>query len=317
MTPQFVDFDFDGIKDIVVGTFEGTAFWLQGTKNGFKKQEYIKDSQDRNVQLSNFWNREEKKWDEADRSPEGVENPKGHSTSVVAVDWDGDKDLDLLLGAYYSGTVYVQLNEGTAQKPSYAGVNHRVKAGGEDISIPGGLCSMRSVDFDGDGHSDLICGSKKGGVYLYRNEGKSGPTQLAAPQVLIQPSGDKKATEASRPNSGLHIDIVDFDEDGDLDLLVGGYSEWTVEQPELTEEQQEAVVKAGKEASDVRQQLSKMFADVRSDPKTAKEKFKALSESPEYQKLMEKYQASSAKLRDLKPNQSQRKALVWLYRQNS
>ena len=49
MTPQFVDFNFDGLQDMVVGTFEGTAFWVPGSTGGFQEFQRIKDAQGRPV----------------------------------------------------------------------------------------------------------------------------------------------------------------------------------------------------------------------------------------------------------------------------
>ena len=43
MTPQLVDLNADGYQDMVMGTFEGTAFLVEGTKEGFKEPTQILD----------------------------------------------------------------------------------------------------------------------------------------------------------------------------------------------------------------------------------------------------------------------------------
>src|SRR5262249_53263649 len=168
------------------------------------------------------------KWDNADRSPKGEKYPQDHCISVVAVDWNNKGALDLLLGAKEGG-LYLRRNEGKPGQPKFATTNERVMASdGKPLAVPGGLTAPRLVDWNGDGLFDLVCGSFNGGVYLYLNAGKPGQPVFGAPQVLVPPGADPRggseATEPTRPTEGCYVDVVDYDGDGKLDLLVGGYS---------------------------------------------------------------------------------------------
>ena len=331
MTPQFVDFNSDGIKDMVMGTFEGVAFWVPGSAEGFHEFQRIKDSQDRPVLIADFWNYETEEWDETDRSPEGEENPRQHLTSAVAVDWDGDKDLDLLLGAYRAGALYLQINEGKPGEPSYTGVNHAVKAGEGDFIVPGGMSSMRKVDWNGDGLFDLVCGGHGGGVFLFQNEGKPTAPQFAAPHALVKPPfaaprrlDEKPAAAPDRPTApqtGFHIDVVDYDDDGDLDLLVGGYSTWEAKAKKLTDKQQEQLASAKEEAKQTQKKLSKLMNDLRSnidqsDQEALRAAYEKLRDTDDYKDLLKRYQTASQALDKLQPGRK-RKAHVWLYRQKT
>ena len=70
MTPQLVDLNADGQQDMVVATFEGTAFLIEGSEDGWKKPQHIVDENDTNVRISMYWDMEEKEYCEVDRSTE-------------------------------------------------------------------------------------------------------------------------------------------------------------------------------------------------------------------------------------------------------
>ena len=125
MSSQLVDINADGHNDILVGSFEGVPQLIKGGKNGYGKPEQIIDAKKETVLIEAFWNYKTEKWDKTDRA-----NSKGHCTSVYAVDWDNDGDLDLLLGDYYGGRLYLRMNVGTAKQPSFAPTNQPVTAGG-------------------------------------------------------------------------------------------------------------------------------------------------------------------------------------------
>lgn len=226
MCPQLVDFNADGFQDMIVGTFEGVALLVPGSKSGFRQPERLLDAKGQTILLSAFWNRPEKKWDNADRSPNGKHHAEDHCISVVAVDWDGDKDLDLLLGAK-EGRLYLRRNNGERGKPIFSTVNEQLNAGGKPFEVPGGLTAPRIIDWNGDGQQDLLCGSFSGGVYLFQNTASDGTWVLSAPITLIpQQTGTLVPEEPTHPTRNTYVDAVDYDGDGKLDLLVGGLSKW-------------------------------------------------------------------------------------------
>lgn len=81
------------------------------------------------------------------------------------------------------------------------------------------------MDFDADGIDDLISGSyDPGEIYLFRGEGKG---KYKARETITDKSGKpvlrKPDQEISVESFGSWPALVDWDGDGDLDLLFGGY----------------------------------------------------------------------------------------------
>ncbi|MEZ5966128.1 MAG: FG-GAP-like repeat-containing protein [Planctomycetota bacterium] len=263
MSPQFVDFNGDGHLDIVAGTFDGSPHVALGTGKGFRQPKQILDRDDQRIVLNQFWNYDTKKWDSTRRCDGAYDVMEGHLTSALAVDFDGDGDLDLLLGDHDAGGyVFLRINEGTGADHAFATKNTLVLAGGQPLRVPGTVATMRLVDWNRDGLWDLACGSMGdayqtspgGGVYVYLNTGTEKVPAFGAPLVLIGPSSKQSVDGPERPDSGIYMDFGDADGDGDLDVLVGGYSHWLPKPRQLSaaEQRRVAALKAELEELDAK-----------------------------------------------------------------
>ena len=313
MSSQFVDINADGHKDILVGSFSGSPYLIQGSEDGYGEPEPIMDSSDQTVLIEAFWNTDDKKWDKSDRA-----ESEGHCTSASAVDWDNDGDLDLVLGDYYGGRLYLRLNEGTAEEPSFAKTNSAIEADGKPIVIEKGLAAPNIVDWDGDGLFDLLCGGAKGGVFLFKNTGKKGAPELAAAETLIEPIKDsgfiKKVPsfhgQPTQPGSSFHLEPVDYDGDGDLDLLVGARCSWDKESaPVLNEEDQKRFEEVEEAIKETRKELMELSTSAKTD-----EEKKELQNNKDYKNVLTKYSKLSREKKQFDVDPVGSGDFVWLFR---
>ncbi|MEM7261846.1 MAG: VCBS repeat-containing protein [Planctomycetota bacterium] len=332
MCPQFVDFNADGHFDLVMGTFEGVTYLVPGTGDDYTKglayrdAVRVKDEKGDPILISAFWNFDAKKWDHAEHHAPDDEGTKDHQISAVAVDWDGDADLDLLLGSK-EGRLYLRVNEGKADAPKYSRHHRKIRIGSKDSLVPGGLTAPRVVDWNADGLFDLVCGSFTGGVYLYLNRGTATEPEFDEETVLVSSGGERGLVpthegEPLRPGRGCYVDAVDYDQDGDLDLIVGGYSRWeTPPSPDMTPEDLQNLADWDAELATVDAAFSKFLADAKAATKgkSTEEGQKIYNEmfaNAEFKKLQARRMELTNLIRPLRPEPFQEKAFVWLYRRN-
>ncbi len=327
MSPQFVDFNADGHLDIVAGIFDGSPHVAFGDGKGWQQPVSILDKEGARIVMNDFWNFDTKKWDATTRcDPQGAKVVTGHLTSTWAADWDGDGDFDLLLGDHKGGQVMVRSNEGSNAKPAFATTNTPVLAGGKPMIVPGTVTTLRLVDWNSDGKQDLLVGSMGdpyrdgagGGVFVHLNEGNDASPKFAVATTLIEPSA-KGAAGPNRPDSGLYMDVGDVDADGDLDLVVGGYSIWTPPAPVLDDKQKARVDELKAQMAELDKVMQDFYESLEDatkglDEAAAQAKRSELlkARTSEFQETSKKRAAIQRELEPLTPGQK-RKSFTWLY----
>jgi hypothetical protein len=150
--------------------------------------------------------------------PEGKQaGITGTASAVHAADWDGDGDLDLIVGEI-GGNVYLVPNEGTAKAWAF-GKERQLTAGGKPLRVEGDAGPF-VADWDGDGKADLLVGAGDGSVSLFRNVGTAKEPKLAAAQQLVSPGEAHYGADAPQePRRGMRakVCVADWNGDGRLD----------------------------------------------------------------------------------------------------
>jgi len=145
-------------------------------------------------------------------------------TRPTAVDWDGDGDLDLVVGNF-GGSFYLFHGEGEG---NFNPAAEPLLANGEPLKIKGQHSDPFVVDWDADGDLDLLSGSSSGGVQWAENKaGAASLPELEPFVALIEPSTPARSdgllyeSDLTGPNASTRIWIDDVNTDGKLDILVG------------------------------------------------------------------------------------------------
>ena len=228
-----MDYDGDGIQDMISGCYDpGDVYLFRGLGAGkYAKGEPIRDETGlplvhHPVQYAKYEGMKAK-------DPSSDEAIQARIASFgswpCAIDWDGDGDLDMLIGSF-SGGVYVRVNDGTRTAPRYPKESVAIEAAGKPMKVPGHADPV-AADWNGDGRWDLVVGAADGSVVWFENQGSDSAPRFAAAQTLLERRAEQKFMTQyvgadEQPQRGVRhqIDVVDHDGDGKLDLLVGDYS---------------------------------------------------------------------------------------------
>ncbi len=326
-----MDLNGDGYRDILSGSWPGEIFLFQGGKDGtFAAPEMIryKDGEIINIgggiqerpnggilitgngkfeQTSEgmFVDYHGKRLESTPQKPISI---TGTASAVHGVDWDGDGDLDLIIGTI-EGKVYLVPNEGTTT--SYAfGKEQALQAGGKSLQVDSNA-GPHAADWDGDGDLDLLVGSGDGSVALFRNTGTAESPELAAPEELVPPGVTAYGSEVPKePRRGNRSKIctADWNGDGRLDLLVGDYTSQKPDLPEPTPEEKKEQDRIRRELESINvpygELAEKLFGDARDRTKE------------EHDKLHEELGALREKMADLRsklPSASESHGWIWLF----
>jgi hypothetical protein len=215
---RYVDYDRDGALDIVVGADDWTEYgwdnafdsdgkWVKGPLRGFvylirNKGTTLEPVYEKPVQLMT-----------QDGKP--IETFGWPSPCFADFRWTGK--LDLICGEFLDGFTFFE-NVSTRTEPRYAAGRRLKTADGKPLTMDLQMITPTAIDWNSDGHTDLIVGDEDGRVALVENTGDKAADRtpvFRAPRYFQQEAEDVKVGALATPVG------FDWDGDGDTDIVCG------------------------------------------------------------------------------------------------
>ncbi|MEB3831064.1 FG-GAP-like repeat-containing protein, partial [Phormidium sp. CCY1219] len=183
-TPTFVDIDNDGDLDAFIGQIFGNTRYFENTGSATAPT-----------------------FAAAGVNPFGL-TKVGFYASPTLVDIDNDGDLDAFIGNSNGNIRYFE-NTGSATAPAFA----TAQTDPFGLNDVGFSATPTLVDIDKDGDLDAFIGNSDGNTSYFENTGSATAPAFATAQT--NPFGLIKVGSYANPS------LVDIDNDGDLDALIG------------------------------------------------------------------------------------------------
>lgn len=214
--PLVIDWDGDGDKDLLIGTYENRIGFFRNTGTNtdrvFKYEGYLRTPEGEFLALPVT--------PVANKEP-GVFK-RDYFPMMCAVDWDADDDLDLLAGGYITGRVYFLRNTGQRNEGlPVLDLVGPVEADGKAISVRDWCAAPTVADFNGDGLLDMAVGA-----FTWKQDSTERPNFIRY-YVNCGTAAEPKLTEQPLPVKGdvpnLRLpspQALDANGDGLIDLLV-------------------------------------------------------------------------------------------------
>ena len=200
--PQVLDFNGDGIRDLISGSRNSLLHVFAGGNDGSLNApttvQYVPD--------------------------EGARRNFAYNSRIFAHDWDSDGDFDLLAARYQA--IWLIRNEGDTITPRFALPRELVKRTTRRAS----LCVASVADWNNDGPHDLIIGRSDGSVVWHRNDAEIGAEPSLGPAQILVNRGlpnivrvdfEGNYESPHGPTTQLRLCIADINDDGHKDLLIG------------------------------------------------------------------------------------------------
>jgi len=218
------DWDGDGDNDVVFGTFYGDIGIL--VNMGTRKQWQFT----RRMGIPRYVDPQFGVDDPTDRLPTLTLGKQvmilGNYMSPWVTDWNKDGKPDLILGegTYSANSVRLLLNAGSRNSPVFVEDRMFYLCYGEGYE----QLTPAVVDYNGDGLSDLIVGTRTGQIRLYKGTAKAieGKDMVAAIRGILAPAvlefdGFVHIAGADVFDTMAFVYPCDWNEDGLFDMLLG------------------------------------------------------------------------------------------------
>jgi len=211
-----VDLDGDGRMDVLSGSLQpGDVYLFAGQEGGaFAAGRTLVDAHGERIRV-------------------------GRGSLPFAADWEGDGDLDLLIGNM-KGELFLARN-GSQGKALAFEAARPLDVGGVAFNLGTTNAAPCVADWDQDGRADLLLGSADGRVLFLRDGAKAGAPELATPVELVPSTSGQFHTA---PAMRTKLAVVDWNADGKLDLLLGDYAPESGTAPELDPAQKKELAQA-------------------------------------------------------------------------
>tara|TARA_B100000900_G_scaffold389572_1_gene382586 strand:- start:3300 stop:5237 length:1938 start_codon:yes stop_codon:yes gene_type:complete len=210
-TQTVADWDHDGLPDLIVNSIWGKVIWYRNI--GVSGKPLLDSARAIHVE----WKSETPKpawiwWD-----PVGKELVSQWRTTPVAVDWNGDDLMDLVMLDHEGHLAFFEREKQKDRLVLLPGRRIFADENGEALELirgPAGKSGRRKlqvVDWDGDDRLDVLFNSENADFYrnLGRQDGKT----------LLQNTGNMDTRRISGHTSSPTV--VDWDKNGVPDLLIG------------------------------------------------------------------------------------------------
>lgn len=207
--PSFVDFNSDGLKDLVVGEKQSYPSIVG------KVRVYLNSGTESEPEFSSYY------YIQSGGSDLEVVAQSCMGCFPRVVQWDSDGKKDLIVGlsnGAYDGSVMLYLNVGTDEAPVFdSGRLIEYGPAGSKTPINVGIRATPAIcDFNSDSKKDLLIGNFDGSLEVYINEGTDTEPNFIT-SYFVQDNGENLFVDTYRASPT----VADLNNDGKKDILTG------------------------------------------------------------------------------------------------